>query len=166
MRCARRDGADALTRTVGAANTLRRTGDGLGSDEHGRRRIPRAARSRVSADRCAGARAAVLGAGGAARAVVVALASRGAQRHDPRAAARAGARDVAAGVAAAARARCVAAAAGSWDLLVNCTPLGGAGARDETPLPAGRSTARLVYDLTYGDERDAAAARSAQRRGA
>jgi shikimate dehydrogenase len=40
--------------------------------------------------------------------------------------------------------------AGSWDLLVNCTPLGGAARRSESPLPAGRLTGRLVYDLTYG----------------
>jgi shikimate 5-dehydrogenase len=47
---------------------------------------------------------------------------------------------------------------GSWDLLVNCTPLGGATHRRESPVPEaalhgpfdsapGR---RLVYDLTYG----------------
>ena len=39
---------------------------------------------------------------------------------------------------------------GSWDLLVNCTPLGGAARRDESPLPGGPFTGRLVYDLTYG----------------
>ena len=39
----------------------------------------------------------------------------------------------------------------SWDLLVNCTPLGGAAARGETPLPGGPFDGRLVYDLTYGD---------------
>ena len=40
--------------------------------------------------------------------------------------------------------------AGSWDLLVNCTPLGGAARRDESPLPGGPFDGRLVYDLTYG----------------
>jgi shikimate 5-dehydrogenase len=39
---------------------------------------------------------------------------------------------------------------GSWDVLVNCTPLGGATLRDESPLPAGPFDGRLVYDLTYG----------------
>jgi shikimate dehydrogenase len=34
---------------------------------------------------------------------------------------------------------------------VNCTPLGGPAARDETPLPGGPFDGRLVYDLTYGD---------------
>jgi shikimate 5-dehydrogenase len=39
---------------------------------------------------------------------------------------------------------------GSWDLLVNCTPLGGAARRSESPMPADRLSGRLVYDLTYG----------------
>ena len=38
----------------------------------------------------------------------------------------------------------------SWDLLVNCTPLGGANLRDHSPLPGGPFDGRLVYDLTYG----------------
>ena len=41
---------------------------------------------------------------------------------------------------------------GSWDLLVNCTPLGGANARHESPLPGGPFTGKLVYDLTYGEQ--------------
>jgi shikimate 5-dehydrogenase len=41
-------------------------------------------------------------------------------------------------------------APGSWDLLVNCTPLGGANLRDESPLPGGPFDGRFVYDLTYG----------------
>src|SRR5204862_169771 len=41
--------------------------------------------------------------------------------------------------------------AGSWDLLVNCTPLGGPSARSETPLPGGPFDGQLVYDLPYGD---------------
>jgi shikimate 5-dehydrogenase len=40
--------------------------------------------------------------------------------------------------------------AGSWDLLVNCTPLGGGALRGESPLPDGPFDGRLVYDLTYG----------------
>ena len=40
--------------------------------------------------------------------------------------------------------------AGSWDLLVNTTPLGGTTRRDESPLPGGPFGGRLVYDLTYG----------------
>jgi shikimate 5-dehydrogenase len=41
-------------------------------------------------------------------------------------------------------------AAGSWDLLVNTTPLGGATRRAVSPLPGGPFGGRLVYDLTYG----------------
>jgi shikimate 5-dehydrogenase len=37
-----------------------------------------------------------------------------------------------------------------WDLLVNCTPLGSPTMRDESPLPGGPFGGRLVYDLTYG----------------
>jgi shikimate dehydrogenase len=51
--------------------------------------------------------------------------------------------------------------AAEWDILVNCTPLGGAGLRDQSPVAgeslrgapgaAGAANAeRLVYDLTYG----------------
>jgi len=35
-------------------------------------------------------------------------------------------------------------------VLVNTTPLGGAGRRDESPLPDGPFEGLLVYDLTYG----------------
>jgi shikimate 5-dehydrogenase len=38
----------------------------------------------------------------------------------------------------AARVRCVAATGGSWDMLCNCTPLGGPSARTESPLPEDR----------------------------
>ena len=37
-----------------------------------------------------------------------------------------------------------------WDLLVNCTPLGGPTLRDESPLPGGPFRGQLVYDVTYG----------------
>ena len=40
-------------------------------------------------------------------------------------------------------------ARGSWDLLVNCTPIGMHPRLDETPLPAEALTGRLVYDLVY-----------------
>ena len=39
--------------------------------------------------------------------------------------------------------------AGSWDLLVNATPVGTIPALDETPLPDGPFTGELVYDLVY-----------------
>jgi shikimate dehydrogenase len=89
-----------------------------------------------------------MGAGGAARAVAVALLSRG-SRVTIHARRREQAADVAAGVGADAGAWPP--PARSWDLLVNCTPLGGPAARGETPLPGGPFDGRLVYDLTYGD---------------
>jgi len=137
---------DSLTRAVGAANTLRWSARGLlatNTDVDGfleplTRTYPGA---------LDGVRAAVLGAGGAARAVTIALLSRGAQvtiharRHDQAA-------DVAAGCGATVGGWPP--PAGSWDLLVNCTPLGGATARNASPLPDGPLTGRMVYDLTYG----------------
>jgi shikimate dehydrogenase len=91
-------------------------------------------------------RAAILGAGGAARAVAVAL--------------RPAAADVAiyardSGRAAeTARAVGVRAAAwppqpGSWDLLVNATPAGMYPRVDTAPLPASALSGKYVYDLVY-----------------
>jgi shikimate 5-dehydrogenase len=40
-------------------------------------------------------------------------------------------------------------ARGSWDLLVNCTPIGMYPRLDETPLAADRLGGGLVYDLVY-----------------
>ena len=139
--------ADALTRAVGAANTLRRTDagwDAANTDVQGFLDPLEA----VYPGSLKGARAAVLGAGGAARAVTVALASRGA-RVTVHARRREQGDDVAMGCGAEPGAWPP--PPGSWDLLVNCTPLGGPSARDETPLPAGPFGGRLVYDLTYGD---------------
>jgi len=139
--------ADALTRAVGAANTLRRTDvgwDAANSDVQGFLDPLEA----VYPGSLKGARAAVLGAGGAARAVTVALTSRGAHVtvHARR---REQADEVAAGCGA--QPGAWPPPPGSWDLLVNSTPLGGPSARDETPLPGGPFDGHLVYDLTYGD---------------
>jgi 3-dehydroquinate dehydratase/shikimate dehydrogenase len=92
------------------------------------------------------ARAALLGAGGAARGVAIALASRGAgvsvhARNSQRAA------EVAALVSGSVGA--FPPPRGSWDLLVNCTPVGMYPHVDETPLPAGSLGPGLVYDLVY-----------------
>jgi 3-dehydroquinate dehydratase/shikimate dehydrogenase len=142
--------ADDLARAVGAANTLRRGRDSrppweaTNTDVEGfldplEAMYPRPLR---------GVRASVMGAGGAARAVAVALLSRGA-----RVTVHARRFEQASDVAES----CEAEAggwpppAGSWDLLVNCTPLGGPSARAETPLPGGPFDGALVYDLTYGD---------------
>jgi 3-dehydroquinate dehydratase / shikimate dehydrogenase len=107
----------------------------------------------------AGLRASVLGAGGAARAVTVALASSGSA------------------VTLHARSRAQAEETamltsvtlgpwppepGSWDLLINCTPVGMSPNVEESPLPAEHLTGRYVYDLVYNPSitrllRDAAA---------
>jgi 3-dehydroquinate dehydratase/shikimate dehydrogenase len=93
-----------------------------------------------------GRRAAVLGAGGAARAVVVALASSGCTvtihaRDHGRAA------EIAS--LASGRVGRWPPEPDSWDLLINCTPIGTYPRIDETPVPADRLTGQVVYDLVY-----------------
>lgn len=138
--------ADPLTRTVGAANTIRRREqrwEATNTDVDGFLSPLDA----VFGARLRGARAAVLGAGGAARAVVVALRSRGAA--------------VSVHARRAEQARALAESLGtvagewppppgSWDVLVNCTPLGGTTQRDVSPVPRQSVSGPLVYDLTYG----------------
>ena len=140
------ESGDALTQQVGAANTLRKRGgswEATNTDVEGFLH-PLAWAWGRSLD---GARASVLGAGGAARAVIVALSSRGARvtvhaRREDQAQELAAGFNVASGAYPPER--------GSWDLLVNCTPLGGAARRLESPLPADKLAGQLVYDLTYG----------------
>jgi shikimate 5-dehydrogenase len=89
----------------------------------------------------------VIGGGGSARAVVVALLSRGARVtvHTRR-------REQAAAVTGSLGAEVGAwPIPEGWDLLVNCTPLGSPTRRDESPLPGGPFTGQLVYDVTYGE---------------
>jgi 3-dehydroquinate dehydratase/shikimate dehydrogenase len=141
--------ADALTRQVGAANTLRRHAvawEATNSDVDGFLEPLDAVVGCHSLD---GMRASVLGAGGAARAVIVALRSRGAAvtvhaRRSEQAS------EVAASLGA--DVGPWPPLAGSWDLLVNCTPLGSASAPAASPLPSGPFDGRAVYDLTYGRE--------------
>ena len=149
--------ADELTRAIGAANTLRRTEhawEATNTDAPGFLEPLEA----VYPGSLSGARVAVLGAGGAARAVVVALVSRGARVtvHARRAEQATDVADLSRRRVGHARGSAAAAswppAPGSWDLLVNSTPLGGPSARGESPLPGGPFDGRLVYDLTYGDE--------------
>jgi shikimate dehydrogenase len=138
--------SDPLTQKVGAANTLRRRNgawEATNTDVEGFLE-PLAAAWDTSLE---GVRVSVLGAGGAARAVIVALASRGAQvtvhaRREEQAQALAAHFQVVSGP--------YPPSSGSWDILVNCTPLGGAARRSESPMPADGLSGRLVYDLTYG----------------
>jgi 3-dehydroquinate dehydratase/shikimate dehydrogenase len=149
--------AEPIAASVGAANTLRRRAawEATNTDVGGFLEPLDAAMPRLE-----GMRASVLGAGGSARAIAAALVSRRARvtvhaRREQQA--RELARDL--GVAVGPRLP----EAGSWDVLVNCTPLGGAGRRRESPMDGAVLDGRLVYDLTYGDGDSAliAAARQA-----
>ncbi|OFV94342.1 MAG: shikimate dehydrogenase [Acidobacteria bacterium RIFCSPLOWO2_12_FULL_65_11] len=137
------DEVDAVARRVGAINTVRVI-DGRwigGNSDVGGFLAP--LKGRVSLP---GLRAAVLGAGGAARAVAIALGSSGCR-------VRLHARNTR-------QAEVVAAAVlaesgpyppepGSWDMLVNCTPVGTYPRVDDTPIDARHLTGRHVYDLVY-----------------
>lgn len=140
----RADESDAVGRRIRSVNTLRRS-DGrwlaCNTDVAGFL-APLGATTRL-----AGLRATVLGGGGAARSVAVALASAGASvtvsaRRDEQA------REVAALTGASPgdwppR-------PGSWDLLVNATPVGTHPADGASPLPEGFVfDGRTVYDLVY-----------------
>jgi len=140
----RADECDPVGRRIQSVNTLRRAGTkwlGANTDVAG------FLSPLASAMELTGQRATVLGAGGAARSVSVALASAGAhvtlcaRRPD--------------------QARAIAAltgatigewppAPGTWDLLVNATPVGTVPHVDRSPLPAGHPLdGRMVYDLVY-----------------
>jgi 3-dehydroquinate dehydratase/shikimate dehydrogenase len=179
----RSEAMDDDVKQVGAANTLRRHASGRGWESRNTDvagfMAPLHARLTLS-----GARAAILGTGGAARAVAVGLGAAGAivTVH---------ARNTAAGAEVAALAngavrswggpsdtlglggevdaRETADRAASWDLLVNTTPIGTFPAVTETPVeslarvPAGQLKGRVAYDLVYNPRptrllREAAAA--------
>ena len=136
---------DATSRAVGAVNTLRRLDaggwEGLNTDVPGLL-APLAGRVHL-----AGARATVIGAGGVARAAAFALHGQGAAvtvcaRRPEQAAA-------VAEVAPGTRSAPLPPRPGSWDLLVNTTPLGTWPDVARTPLPDGPFDGRVVYDLVY-----------------
>ena len=143
----RRVAADDLARRVGAVNTLVRDRSGAwrgtNTDVAG---LLAPLDGRIGLE---GARAAILGAGGAARSAAIALSDAGARvvLHARRLdAAREVASDVGVGYAA------MPPDPGSWDLLVNATPVGLAPRIDETPWPEARFDGRLVYDLIYNPQ--------------
>jgi 3-dehydroquinate dehydratase / shikimate dehydrogenase len=155
-RDAARSATAAAVATRDALNTLRRAPDGswegLNTDVEGFL----APLADVALE---GQRVAVLGAGGAARAVVTGLLQRGARvtLHARR------------GAAAEALAHELGVEAGSWppdpdawDVLVNTTPVGTFPDGEATPIASGLLTGGLVYDLVYNPRptrllRDAAA---------
>jgi 3-dehydroquinate dehydratase/shikimate dehydrogenase len=151
------DEVDDIARRAGALNTIRVIDGrwvGTNTDVAG---FLAPLRGRVSLN---GLRAAVLGAGGSARAIVTALVSGRAAvtvhaRRTERAARLADHAPIEVGPWPPAR--------DSWDLLVNCTPVGMYPHVDETPLAARELTGRYVYDLVYNPSptrllREAAAA--------
>jgi len=139
---ARADDMDELSRKVGAVNTYRRDAlrwEARNTDVSGFL-APLQGRLNLR-----GARAAILGAGGAARAVAVALASAGSvvtiyARN------RTKAKDVA--TLAGGTAGMFPVPANSWELLVNTTPVGMFPDVDEKPFE-GVFDGRVVYDLVY-----------------
>jgi 3-dehydroquinate dehydratase/shikimate dehydrogenase len=139
----RADEIDATARRIGAINTLRvRDGrvSGVNTDVEG-------FLSPLAALDLAGKRAAVLGAGGAARAAAYGLAEVGAQ-----VAVYARRVEQAAGVAALVGGAhgTIPPSPGSWDLLVNATPAGMFPGVEESPLSAAALRGGgTVYDLVY-----------------
>lgn len=135
---------DAETRQIGALNTLKRTPNGWEGRNTDRPGFMRPLESRGVQLR--GARASILGAGGSARSVAMALASAGCKvtlhaRDRQRALAIAGSLN---GVAAE-----WPLASTAWDLLINCTPIGMHPRSDESPVSAELLNRGLVYDLVY-----------------
>jgi 3-dehydroquinate dehydratase/shikimate dehydrogenase len=142
---------DAVARRIGAVNSLRRDRDGVWSGTNTDVEGVRAPLARALA-RSGGTRALVLGAGGAARAAVVAcrdlgldvaVAARDPSRARALLASVVGPEATAGAIAWEARAD-----AGA-DVVVNATPLGGA----RTPWPEGCPLgARVVFDLALATE--------------
>jgi 3-dehydroquinate dehydratase / shikimate dehydrogenase len=133
----------AVARRIGAVNTVKSVdGRWIGGNTDAAGFLA-PLRDHVELD---GSRVAVLGAGGAARAVAVALSSSNAQvTIYARDAAKA--QDVA--MTASAAYGSMPPPAGSWDLLVNCTPTGMYPNAGATPMDASLLTGRHVYDLVY-----------------
>jgi 3-dehydroquinate dehydratase/shikimate dehydrogenase len=142
----RMDDLDPLARRVGAVNTLVvRDGRwlGLNTDVSGFL-APLTGRIHLR-----GVRVTVLGAGGAARAVAIALVDQGAT-----VTLSARRQDAAAALAAAAGARVgrFPPPPGSWDVLVNATPAGSAAA-PVNPIEGTALDGEIVFDLVYAPAR-------------
>jgi len=138
----RLDEVDASAAVVGAVNTLSRTaGRWVGSSTDGRGFL-----AGLQGETLRGIRAAILGTGGAARAAAAVLREAGANvTVFGRSAEKAGTVATALGVAGGVRP----VPSGSWDLLVNATPVGSYPDVDRTAFPEGTFDGRMVYDLVY-----------------
>jgi 3-dehydroquinate dehydratase / shikimate dehydrogenase len=141
---------DPLTARIKACNTLRTGADGklygFNTDVAGVVR-PLEKRLRLLGSKIEGARIAVLGAGGAARAAVFGLMEQGAEvfivnrTHEK-------------GVALARQAKAKAMkrelfAKSKFDVLINTTPCGMAGSKQALPIEQGELNASLVFDMVY-----------------
>jgi 3-dehydroquinate dehydratase/shikimate dehydrogenase len=138
------DECDPVSRRIQSVNTLRRVGTkwlGCNTDVAG------FLSPLESVMKLAGKRATILGAGGAARSVATALATAGARvtvcaRRSEQAQAIAALTSAAIGEWPP--------APGSWDLLINTTPVGTTPNVEQSPLPDGHPLdGELVYDLIY-----------------
>jgi shikimate dehydrogenase len=138
------DECDPVSRRIQSVNTLRRRGTkwfGCNTDVAGFLH-PLANETRIQ-----GLRATVMGAGGAARSVAVALASAGAK---VTLSARRPSQALEVASFTGATTGAWPPPPGSWDVLVNATPVGTRPRIDESPLPAGFPLdGGLVYDLIY-----------------
>ncbi len=149
--------ADPVSRRIGSVNTLKRNGDrwiACNTD------VAAFLAPLQRALNVRGQRVTVLGAGGAARAVVEALGSGGAA---VTICARSTDRAEAVARMTTSQVTPWPSPAGSWDVLVNATPVGTHPHVEESPLPDGPFDGQLVYDLIYNPPetrllRDAAAA--------
>lgn len=140
------DDADAVTSRVGAVNTVRAIDGRWAGRNTDAAAFLRPLRERAT---LTNARVSVLGAGGSARAVLAALTDTGA-RVTVHARNRARAGDIA--TPARASVGPLPPAAGSWDVLVNCTPVGMYPNADASPVDDSALSGppgRLVYDLIY-----------------
>ena len=136
---------DPLTAKIGACNTLRTGADGklygFNTDVAG---VVRPLEKRL---RLKGARVAVLGAGGAARAAVFALVDQGAEVYVVNRT-----HETAVTLARQAKAKSLkheVFAKQKFDVLVNATPCGMVGAKEAVPIAENELNASLVFDMVY-----------------
>ncbi len=136
---------DPLTAKIGACNTLRTGADGklygFNTDVAG---VVRPLEKRL---RLKGARVAVLGAGGAARAAVFALVDQGAEVYVVNRT-----HETAVTLARQAKAKSLkheVFAKQQFDILVNATPCGMLGGKEAMPIGEKELNARLVFDMVY-----------------
>jgi len=141
--CDRVDEVSPVARRIGAINTIRVTdGRWIGGNTDARGFL----QPLQDAVDLKSTRASVLGAGGASRAVAVALSSSGCSvRVHARQTRQA--QDIAA--ISGGQLGAWPPEPGSWDLLVNCTPVGMHPRVDESPIRADLLTGGIVYDLVY-----------------